>query len=101
MYRIDRYDAMSDVPVDAPVEEQLAYCRTHLIRLNTREGTFSVSPDGRPLPGPGDVASIDSGILFGKGWLPVERYTNRSLFAGPASAPNSFSKTCRSRCPPC
>jgi hypothetical protein len=80
MYRIDRHDAMSDVPVDAPVEEQLAYCRTHLIRINTREGTFSVSPDGRPLPGPGDVASADSGILFGKGWLPVERYTRQEPF---------------------
>jgi hypothetical protein len=80
MYRIDRHDAMSQVPVDAPVEEQLAYCRTHLIRINTREGTFSVSPDGRPLPGPGDIASIDSGILFGKGWLPVERYTKQDPF---------------------
>ena len=80
MYRIDRHDAMSHVPVDAPVEEQLAYCRTHLIRINTREGTFSVSPDGRPLPGPGDIASIDSGILFGKGWLPVERYTRQEPF---------------------
>ena len=80
MYRIDRHDAMSDLPVDAPLEEQLAYCRTHLIRINTREGTFSVSPDGRPLPGPGDVASIDSGILFGKGWLPVERYTRQEPF---------------------
>ena len=80
MYRMDRHDAMSQVPVDAPVEEQLAYCRTHLIRINTREGTFSVSPDGRPLPGPGDVASVDSGILFGKGWLPVERYTRQEPF---------------------
>ena len=80
MYRMDRHDAMSDVPVDAPVEEQLAYCRTHLIRLNTREGTFGVSPDGRPLPGPNDIASIDSGILFGKGWLPVERSTKQEPF---------------------
>ncbi len=80
MYRIDRHDAMSHVPVDAPVEGQLAYCRTHLIRINTREGTFSVSPDGRPLPGPGDVASTDSGILFGTGWLPVERYTRQEPF---------------------
>jgi hypothetical protein len=84
-YRIDRYDVMSDVPVDAPVEEQMAYCRTHLIRINSREGTFKVSPDGRHLPGPGDVASADSGILFGKGWLPVERYTKLEPFrwAGP------------------
>jgi hypothetical protein len=80
MYRIDRYDVMSDVPVDAPVEEQLAYCRTHLIRINSREGTFNVSPDGHHLPGPGDVASTDSGILFGKGWLPVERYTREEPF---------------------
>jgi hypothetical protein len=80
MYRIDRHDAMSQVPVDAPVEEQLAYCRTHLIRINTREGTFSVSPDGRPL------------------WNATP---SRILFAGPASAPNSCSKTCRSRYPPC
>ena len=80
MYRMDRHDAMSHIPVDAPVEEQLAYCRTHLIRINTREGTFSVSPDGRPLTGPGDVASTDSGILFGKGWLPVERYTKQEPF---------------------
>jgi len=28
MYRIDRHDAMTNVPVDAPVEEQLAYCRS-------------------------------------------------------------------------
>jgi hypothetical protein len=71
--------------VDAPVEEQMAYCRTHLIRINSREGTFKVSPDGRHLPGPGDVASADSGILFGKGWLPVERYTKQEPFrwAGP------------------
>src|SRR5262249_55388734 len=41
MYRMDRHDAMSDVPVDADPEEQLAYCREHLIRIHRREGTFS------------------------------------------------------------
>ncbi len=80
MYRIDRHDVMSQVPVDAPVEEQLAYCRTHLIRLNVREGTYNVSPEGRPVLSPGDIASPDSGILFGKGWLPVERYTVQEPF---------------------
>ena len=49
MYRIDRHDAMSDVPAGAPIEEQLAYCKSHLIRVNRREGTFEVTPDGRPI----------------------------------------------------
>jgi len=42
MYRVDRHDAMNEVPVERPIEDQLEYCRTHLIRVNTREGTFSV-----------------------------------------------------------
>ena len=80
MYRMDRHDVMSQVPVDAPVEEQLDYCRTHLIRINVREGTYNVSPEGRPILSPGDIAGTDSGILFGKGWLPVERYTAQEPF---------------------
>jgi len=80
MYRMDRHDAMSGVPVDAPVEEMLDYCRTHLIRLNVREGTYNVSPDGRPVLAPGDIAATDSGLLFGKGWLPMERYTQQEPF---------------------
>lgn len=80
MYRIDRHDAMSEVPVNATVEEQLDYCRTHLIRLNVREGTYNVSPEGRPVLSPGDIAPPGSGILFGKGWLPMERYTAQEPF---------------------
>jgi hypothetical protein len=72
MYRIDRHDAMSEMPLDAPVEDQLAYCATHLLRINRREGTYPVSPEGSPLLGAGDVASPGSGILFGRGWFPVE-----------------------------
>jgi hypothetical protein len=74
MYRIDRYDAMSDIPENAPIEEQLEYCRTHLIRINLREGSFAVAPDGRPRLSEGDVAPASSGLLFGRGWMPVERY---------------------------
>lgn len=80
MYRIDRHDAKSDVPTDAPLAEQLEYCRTHLIRVNVREGTYNVSPEGRPILSAGDIAAQDSGILFGKGWLPVERYTANEPF---------------------
>ena len=74
MYRIDRYDAMSDVPAGAPIEEQLAYCRSHLIRVNRREGTFEVTPDGGPVLSANDAASPESGILFGHGWFSPERF---------------------------
>ena len=71
MYRIDRHDVMPEVPIDG-IEEQLAYCRTHLIRINAREGTFNLTAHGRRAPNPSDIAAIDSGITFGPGWFPVE-----------------------------
>ncbi|MBL8798312.1 MAG: hypothetical protein JNM56_30740 [Planctomycetia bacterium] len=82
IYRIDRYDAAADVPVDAPVDEQLTYCRDHLIRVNTREGTFDLTPDGVRIPSfdqeaatldRDDLASADLGLRFGAGWYPPER----------------------------
>jgi hypothetical protein len=80
MYRIDRHDAMNEVPIDRPIEEQLEYCRTHLIRVNTREGTFNVARDGRPTLSPDDVASVESGILFGPGWFAVESHIKGENF---------------------
>ena len=74
MYRIDRHDAMSNVPEGAPIEEQLAYCRSHLIRVNRRDGTFEVTPDGGPVLSSHDVASGGSGILFGAGWFSPDRF---------------------------
>ena len=74
MYRIDRHDAMSDVPADAPIGEQLAYCSNHLIRVNRREGTFEVAPNGSPVLSAVDVASSESGILLGEGWFSPEQF---------------------------
>jgi hypothetical protein len=45
MYRIDRFDVSAAVPVGALVDRQLEYCRSHVIRVNTRRGTFE---KGRP-----------------------------------------------------
>ncbi|HMD48416.1 MAG TPA: hypothetical protein VKG79_04935, partial [Bryobacteraceae bacterium] len=45
-----------------------------------REGTYNVSPDGRPALSAHDIAAAGSGLLFGKGWLPVESYTAGELF---------------------
>ena len=92
MYRIDRHDAASDVPVDADPEQQLEYCRTHLVRINRRDGTFP--PDGSVLPTPGAVAAAagapaparaiakprPTGIEFGYGWYPEERYGTQEPF---------------------
>ncbi len=41
MYRIDRYDVRSGVPLDATIEDRLNYCRNNVIRVNRRDGTFS------------------------------------------------------------
>jgi FkbM family methyltransferase len=73
MYRVDRYDAMSDVPPGVSLDEQLDYCRKHLIRVNRRDGTFEVTADGGPALGSEDIASPESGILLGRGWLTPER----------------------------
>jgi hypothetical protein len=73
MYRVDRYDAMSDVPPGAPLDRQLAYCGRHLIRVNRREGTFEVTPDGGPILSSEDIAAAGSGILLGQGWFTPER----------------------------
>jgi len=80
MYRVDRYDVMSDVPVDGEVNEQLAYCRSHLLRINAREGTYRLTPDGRRTLEPQDVASPESGVTFSRGWFPVERHSQAEVF---------------------
>jgi hypothetical protein len=49
MYRIDRHDVMAEVPVDARLDEQLDYCRRHLLRVHAREGSFGVDVAGRPI----------------------------------------------------
>jgi FkbM family methyltransferase len=80
MYRIDRHDAMSDVPAGAPIGEQLDYCRNHLIRVNRREGTFEVTPEGSPVLSAVDVASSESGILLGEGWFSPEQFGPAGCF---------------------
>jgi hypothetical protein len=72
MYRIDRWDIESGVPVDAPVEEQLAYAKTHMIRVCAREGTYRVSSDGVPILEKNDIATADGGVRLGDNWFPRE-----------------------------
>ncbi len=39
MYRLDRWDVEPNVPLKASVDERLAWCRSHCIRLEGRDGT--------------------------------------------------------------
>ncbi len=41
MYRIDRFDVSSDVPVEASIDEQLEFCRSHVVRVNVRWRTLT------------------------------------------------------------
>jgi len=74
MYRIDRHDVSSDVPIAASVEEQLGYCRQHLLRINVREGTFPLTSDGRRSSLLVDIVAPDAGIYLGRGWWPPQQY---------------------------
>jgi hypothetical protein len=69
MYRVDRWDVMPDVPVDGTVDEQLAYCQSHLIRLNAREGTFRVGSDGLRCIEESDVVALGGPIKLGVNWF--------------------------------
>jgi hypothetical protein len=72
MYRADRWDVMSDVPVDQPIDRQLAWCDTHLLRVNRREGTFPLNPDGTMKIEAEDIVSEACGIALGENWFPRE-----------------------------
>jgi hypothetical protein len=76
MYRIDRHDVMSDVPIESTLDQQLEYCRGHLIRLCAREGTFAMTQDGVRQNEQSDITPAHSGLSFGEGWGPTEPYAN-------------------------
>jgi hypothetical protein len=81
MYRIDRHDAMSDVPVDADPDTQLEYCRTHLIRINRREGTFSVDGDAKQQKETPSTRWLNlPGVRLSDGRFPIERHGQRESF---------------------
>jgi hypothetical protein len=75
LYRIDRTDVARDVPVDGTLDEQLAYCNSHVIRLCARDGIFTLTREGLRQHEAKDIVAADSGIWFGSGWYEVELYT--------------------------
>jgi hypothetical protein len=47
MYRLDRHDIEANVPEDAGIEEQLAWCARHVLRIHGRKGTAVPRSGGR------------------------------------------------------
>jgi hypothetical protein len=75
LYRVDRTDVGAEVPADGTLDEQLKYCRSHIIRVCARDGVFRLTPDGFREREPDDITPPDSGIYLGEGWCEPERYT--------------------------
>ena len=47
LYRVDRTDVAADVPLDSSLDDQLAWCDAHVLRVHTRWGSIEL-----PEPGP-------------------------------------------------
>ncbi len=80
IYRIDRTDVETDVPVDSPIEEQLAYCRTHHLRLNASKGTFPLDSLGVRVVWPNDVSAVADRIVPMDGAYHIEHDAEGKVF---------------------
>lgn len=74
IYRVDRYDVERGPSFRDSVDEQLAFCREHAMRIHAREGTFPLTPEGLRRNADDDIASRSGTLNFGSGWSPPERY---------------------------
>jgi len=72
LYRLDRHDVESRLPLDQPVEVRMEYCRSHQLRVNRRSGTYPVHPDGRLRAEPNDIVS-DGDVTLQDGWHVLEK----------------------------
>ena len=73
MYRLDRLDISSDLPARACVDELLAFCETHVLRVFGREGGFTLDSEGLPVPVRDDIFAPGAGLRLGAGWHDIER----------------------------
>jgi hypothetical protein len=67
LFRVDRHDIQPDYPVDAPLADQMAYCRLHQLRVHTRWGSYPVDNEGRLIAVADDIVDGRS-IRLGRGW---------------------------------
>jgi hypothetical protein len=77
MYRMDRTDIASHIPAGATVDELLAFCDSHRVRIFAREGVMNLASDGRRAIEEEDIVEPGEGIWFGAGWHPIEKSQQR------------------------
>lgn len=89
MYRVDRWDADENVPLDASIDEQLQYCATHLMRINGRGETYPVSATGERLVHSADI-NVAEEIEFDEREISV---TTESKIEDPSEGDDESSNT--------
>ena len=67
LYRVDRHDIQAAVPVDAPLDAQMAYCAEHHLRIHARWGSYAVDGLGRALAMAEDIVDGRT-VRLGSGW---------------------------------
>src|SRR5215468_5637762 len=72
LYRLDRHDVESRLPLDQPIEVRMEYCRSHQLRVNRRSGTYPVHPDGRLRAEPNDIVDGHD-VILEDGWHVLEK----------------------------
>ena len=77
MYRMDRTDVARHIPAGATVNELLAFCEGHMLRIFAREGEMKLSGDGRRVLEDEDIVKPGEGIWLGTGWHPIEEPEGR------------------------
>jgi hypothetical protein len=77
MYRVDRTDVASYIPAGATVDELLAFCESHRLRIFAREGVMQLSGNGRRVVEDEDIVGPGEGMWLGTGWHGIEMSDGR------------------------
>jgi hypothetical protein len=67
LYRVDRHDIQSALPLDVPLETSMSYCASHQLRLHTRNGSYPVDATGTITCLHEDIVDGCS-VRLGEGW---------------------------------
>ena len=67
LYRVDRHDIQSNLPIDAPLETQMDYCASHHLRVHTRWGSYPVDAYGHCVCLSDDIVDGRT-VRLGSGW---------------------------------
>jgi hypothetical protein len=67
LYRVDRHDIEAAIPVDASLDEYMAYCAQHQLRVHARWGSYAVDPRGHLVALLEDIVDGQT-VKLGAGW---------------------------------